>query len=127
VTRDKAEILILVDDDPSVRSALKFALEVEGFAVRAYADGERLLGQVLPAFGCIILDYKLPGLNGLQVLHRLRRQGTTLPAVLITTPEPHVLALAAAAGVPVVEKPLLASALVDAVRGLMAGGAPPAA
>ena len=113
-------ILILVDDDNAVLSALKFAFEVEGFDVRAYADGESLLSAPgIPGRGCLVLDYKLPGLNGLQLLRRLRRRGVTLPAVLITTPEPLVVAEAAAADVPIVEKPLMTSALLDTVRGLL--------
>jgi FixJ family two-component response regulator len=122
VTENTAGILILVDDDASVLSALKFAFEVEGFDVRAYANGESLLSEAhIPEFGCLILDYKLPGLNGLQLLSRLRSRRVTLPAVLITTPEPAVVAKAAAAGVPIVEKPLLTSALLDTVRGLLNG------
>ena len=118
--RETPGILILVDDDVAVLSALKFAFEVEGFDVRAYVDGESLLS--VPGFpdrGCLILDYKLPGLNGLQLLRRLRRRGVTLPAVLITTPEPIVVAQAASANVPIVEKPLLTSALLDTVRRLL--------
>ncbi|HEY2481393.1 MAG TPA: response regulator [Caulobacteraceae bacterium] len=125
MTENTAGILILVDDDASVLSALKFAFEVEGFDVRAYADGESLLSEThIPEFGCLILDYKLPGLNGLQLLSRLRSRRVTLPAVLITTPEPAVVAKAAAAGVPIVEKPLLTSALLDTVRGLLNGHSP---
>lgn len=109
-------MLILVDDDPAVLSALKFSLEVEGYNVRAYADAESLLAERnFPFFGCLILDYRLPGMNGLQLLRELRRRRVTLPAVLITTPEPKVLAEAAAAGVPVVGKPLLSSALLDTI------------
>jgi FixJ family two-component response regulator len=113
-------ILILVDDDSAVLNALKFAFEVEGFDVRTFADAESLLAApAVPELGCLVLDYKLPGLNGLQLLRRLRRRGVTLPAVLITTPEPIVLAQAAAANVPIVEKPLLTGALLDVVSELL--------
>jgi FixJ family two-component response regulator len=120
VTKHIPGILIVVDDDAAVLSALKFAFEVEGFDVRAYADGESLLSEAhIPELGCLVLDYKLPGLNGLQLLTRLRNRKVTLPAVLITTPEPTVVKKAAAAGVPIVEKPLLTSALLDTVRRLL--------
>jgi FixJ family two-component response regulator len=113
-------LLILVDDDPAVLSALKFSMEVEGYNVRAYADAESLLAERdFPFVGCLILDYRLPGMNGLQLLRELRRRRVTLPAVLITTPEPKVVAEAAAAGVPVVGKPLLSSALLDTVGQLL--------
>jgi FixJ family two-component response regulator len=114
-------ILTVVDDDASVLSALRFLFEMEGFDVRAYRDGESLLAERdLPESGCMIIDYKLPGANGLEVVRRIRRRGVTMPAVLITTPSPHVLALAAAAKVPVVAKPNLDRVLMETVRGLLA-------
>lgn len=120
MTTQRPGLLILVDDDPAVLSALKFSLEVEGYNVRAYADPESLLAERdFPFFGCLILDYRLPGMNGLQLLRELRRRRVTLPAVLITTPEPKVLAEAAAAGVPVVGKPLLSSALLDTIGDIL--------
>ncbi|MGH7024129.1 MAG: response regulator [Caulobacteraceae bacterium] len=115
------EVLFVVDDDPAVLAALKIAFEVDGYCVRPYADGESLLAEeAFPDLACLVVDYKLPRLNGLQIIDRLRRRGVSLPAVLITTPTPGVLANAAAAGVPVVGKPLLTTALLDTVRGLLA-------
>ena len=88
--------LILVDDDEHVLAALKFAFEVEGFEVRAYPCAESLLAEPrLPQSGCLILDYNLPGLDGLELL---RLRGVTMPAVVITTPGPSILARAAACG-----------------------------
>ena len=114
-------ILTVVDDDASVLGALKFLFEMEGFDVRAYQDGESLLAEPnLPESGCMIIDYKLPGANGLELLKQMRGHGVTLPAVLITTPTPRVLVLAAAANVPVVAKPDLDRVLMDTVRGLLA-------
>jgi FixJ family two-component response regulator len=113
-------VLVIVDDDPPLLAALKFSLEVEGFEVRAYATAESLLAErEFPELGCLILDYQLPGLDGLELLARLRSRGVTMPAVLITTPNPRVLARAAAANVPVVPKPLLTDALLDTVRRLV--------
>jgi FixJ family two-component response regulator len=112
-------VLVVVEDDPALRRALKFAFEVDGFDVRAFPDGESLLAERdLPDQGCLVVDYKLPGMNGLDLLSRLRRRGVALPAVLITTLTPAVLAQAAAAHVPVVGKPLLTGALLDMVTGL---------
>lgn len=113
-------ILILVDDDAAVLGALQFAFEVEGFEVRAYRDGESLLSEPdFPRSGCMVLDYKLPGLNGLELLTRIRGRGVGLPAVLITTPTAAVRARAAAEGVALVEKPLLTSTLLDTVSRLL--------
>ena len=118
-------ILILVDDDAAVLGALKFAFEVEGFEVHAYPDAESLLDEPhFPECGCMVLDYKLPGLNGLELLNRIRERGVELPAVLITTPTATVRAKAAAAHVAIIEKPLLTGRLLDTVKGLLDPDAP---
>ncbi len=93
--------ILIIDDDPAVRNSLKFALEVEGFAVRAYPTGAELLREAeLPDNGCLVVDYKLPEMNGLDLLSELRRRNIDLPAILITThPNPAVRDRAALAGV----------------------------
>jgi two-component system, LuxR family, response regulator FixJ len=116
-----AEVLV-VDDDAALTEALKFAMELEGFSVETYPDGESLLKmKSFPKHGCMVIDMKLPGINGLELLHRLRARKVTLPAVLITTNPPSSLRIhAAAADVPIVEKPLLRDELIDTVRNLVA-------
>ena len=114
--------ILLVEDDPAVVNALKFSLELEGFAVSAYADGETLLAsRPLPETGCLVLDYNLPGMDGLNLLERLRAENVTLPAILITTnPRNALRTRAALAGVQIIEKPLLTDALRDSVRRALA-------
>lgn len=114
--------ILLVEDDPAVVNALKFSLELEGFDVSAYADGETLLAsRPLPERGCLVLDYNLPGMDGLKLLERLRAANVTLPAILVTTnPRNALRARAALAGVQIIEKPLLTDALRDSVRGALA-------
>ncbi|HYC67323.1 response regulator transcription factor [Brevundimonas sp.] len=110
--------ILLVEDDPAVVNALTFSLELEGFEVCAYADGETLLASTpLPTRGCLVLDYNLPGIDGLDLLERLRAAEVNLPAILITTnPRRALRAQAALAGVQIIEKPLLTDALRDSVR-----------
>jgi two-component system, LuxR family, response regulator FixJ len=110
--------ILLVEDDPAVVNALTFSLELEGFDVCAYADGEALLASTpLPSRGCLVLDYNLPGMDGLDLLERLRAAHVNLPAILITTnPRRALRAQAAIAGVEIIEKPLLTDALRDSVR-----------
>lgn len=116
--------VILVDDDPAVTHAVQFSFDLEGLDVRSFRDGESLLGSAdLPHKGCLVLDYHLPGVDGLGLLEQLRADGVRMPAVLITTnPRPHLRARAAAAGVPIIEKPLLTDALLTAVRSALAQG-----
>jgi FixJ family two-component response regulator len=113
-------VLFVADKDPPLLAALKFSLEVEGFEVRAHATAESLLAERrFPRVGCLILDFNLPGVDGLELLKRLRERGVALPAVFITTPNPTILARAAAAKVPVVAKPLLTDDLLETVRRLV--------
>jgi FixJ family two-component response regulator len=114
--------ILVVDDDPAVRSSLKFALEIEGFSVRTYADAQELLDEPdLPADGCLLIDVNMPGMSGLEVLAVLRARNIAIPAILITGhANPSVLARAAAAAVPVVEKPFTGNALFEAVHSALA-------
>lgn len=110
--------VILVDDDPAVTHAMQFSFDLEGLDVRSYKDGESLLATgILPESGCLVLDQNLPGMDGLALLERLRANGVRLPAILITTnPRTALRDRAAAAGVPIIEKPLLTDALLTTVR-----------
>ena len=117
--------LLLVDDDPAVRTALKFALELDGYEVETFADAESLAAcPQLPADGCLVVDLQLPGMDGLELVEVLRRRAVRLPALLITThPTAIVRSRAQAAGVDIVEKPLLAETLGEALNRVLS--APP--
>jgi len=79
------DVILVVDDDAAVRNALKFALEVEGFSVRLYATPEALLAEKdLPASGCLVIDYRMPEIDGLELVERLQSLGVTLPVFLIS-------------------------------------------
>lgn len=112
-----ASTVIVVEEDASLRRSLQFSLAVEGFAVRTYSRASELLGaRDLPADGCIVVDYDLPDMSGLDLLARLRTQNIGLPAILITTnPTGLVRRRAAQAGVPMIEKPLLGDSLVNGI------------
>ncbi len=114
--------VILVDDDPAVTHAVQFSFDLEGLEVRGYRDGESLLAsREMPDHGCLVLDQNLPGMDGLTLLEGLRALGVQLPAILITTNPRAVLRdRAAAAGVPIIEKPLLTDALLTTVRQALA-------
>lgn len=122
VIRAPRPAVILVDDDPAVTHAMQFSFDLEGLDVRSFQDGESLLAvDDLPEKGCLILDHNLPGMDGLALLDRLRAADIRLPAILITTnPRAALRNRAAAAGVPIIEKPLLTDALLTAVRTALA-------
>lgn len=112
-----APTVVLVDDDVALLEALQFSLEIDGYQVVTCETGEQLMGMLLPAEACLVIDYRLSGLSGLDALDDLRRRGVALPAILITSyasPSLHARALRAQATV--VEKPLLGDALFARIR-----------
>jgi FixJ family two-component response regulator len=114
--------IIVVDDDAAVRNSLKFALELEGLTVRTYEDGDALLADAaLPAKGCLVIDYYMPAMNGVDLIKCLRRRHVDLPAILITAKATDAVRRGAAqAGFrQVLEKPLEDTSLLDSIRGAL--------
>ncbi len=111
-------IVAVVDDDPAVCSSLKFALELEGFAVRTYPSAAEVLraGERDPC-DCFVVDQRMPEMTGLELIEALRRRHVSTPAILIVShSSAAVSGRAAKAAVPIVEKPLLGNALVERIR-----------
>jgi len=112
--------VIVVDDDAAVRHSLKFALELEGLDVRLYEGAEELLAEPeLPDNGCLVVDYYMPRMNGVELIDRLRRRLVKLPAILITARATEDMRRdAERSGFhQVIEKPLEDGTLVDSIRG----------
>jgi two-component system, LuxR family, response regulator FixJ len=93
-------------------------MKSEGFEVRAFSNGHDLLNEAsLPAIGCLVVDYHMPAMNGLELVSALHGRGVSIPAILITgNPTEYVRDRAAAIAVLVVEKPWLGSYLLVCVR-----------
>jgi FixJ family two-component response regulator len=115
---EQRNLVVVVDDDEAVRDSLRFSLVIEGFAVLVFSSGQQLLAETrLPAGDCFVVDQKMPGMSGLDLISTLRARSLTAPAILITShPNAAVRNHAAAAGVPIVEKPFLDATLIDSVR-----------
>jgi two-component system, LuxR family, response regulator FixJ len=110
-------VILVVDDDSAVRSSLKFTLEVEGFEVRAYSGAHELLNDdSLPTACCLVTDYHMPAMNGLELVAQLRDRRVSIPTILVTSfPNENLRNRAATAGISIVEKPVLGSCLVDSI------------
>ena len=111
------QVVLVVDDDEAVLGSLQFALEIEGFRVLVFRSAEELLDRSgLPSSSCLVVDQNLPGKTGLELVDTLRARDVHFPAILITSHPPlAVRHQALAAGVAIVEKPLLGNALSEAI------------
>lgn len=76
--------IYIVDDDPSVRHGLTTLMDVSGFAVETFDCGEALLERNPIGFGCILLDVRMTGMDGLQVQEALVDCGNPLPIIFLT-------------------------------------------
>ena len=78
-------IVLVVDDERAIREELAFALGYHGFQAREAADGEAGLQAALdPAVAAVLLDIKMPRMDGLEVLQRLREARPELPVIVIS-------------------------------------------
>jgi two-component system, LuxR family, response regulator FixJ len=111
--------IYIVDDDFDVLKSLRFLFETEGFDVRTFHSGAALLGsRARRDADCLVVDYKMPGIDGLELVHRLSGLGIHTPTVLITgNVDEAFSAKARSAGIrQVLKKPHLAENLTVAVR-----------
>jgi len=84
-TGPSPQTVLVVDDEKNVRLTLRQALEDLGLAVEAAADGSEALGRIDDTdYDLMLLDLRMPGLDGLEVLQRTRRQAPDLPVVIVT-------------------------------------------
>lgn len=112
-------MIYVVDDDYDVRTSLRFLLETEGFDVRTFRSGVALLGSAIRnRADCLVVDYKMAELDGLELTLRLRRLQVSTPIILITGyPDENISTKASSAGVhQVLLKPNLEGNLVECVR-----------
>lgn len=112
----------LVDDEESLRRSLTFLLVSAGFAVRAHGCAKAFL-ELLPLSGrsCLVTDLCMPDVNGIELLQRLRRVSTDVPAIVVTGQGDIAAAVRAmkAGASDFLEKPLREEALIAAINGAM--------
>jgi two-component system response regulator FixJ len=109
----------LVDDEAAVRRSVGFMLKTSGFDVVTFESGEAFLKEAAQlAPGCVLLDVRLGGMDGLAVQQALKDRGVLLPVVIITGHGDVALAVRAmkAGAVDFLEKPFEKSALVASIE-----------
>jgi two-component system, LuxR family, response regulator FixJ len=109
----------IVDDDPAIRRSVGFMLKTSGHRVEAYESGAELLknsGDLDQ--GCILLDIRMPGMDGLEVQQALQDKGVGLPVIIMTGHGDVTLAVKAmkAGAVDFIEKPFAKDALLASLE-----------
>jgi two-component system response regulator FixJ len=113
------QVVHLVDDDKAVRRSISFMLRVLGFRVHVYETGDAILRAARTLEdGCILLDIRMPGMDGLEVQQALQREGVVLPVIIMTGHGDITLAVEAlkAGAVDFIEKPLEKETLVRTLQ-----------
>jgi RNA polymerase sigma factor (sigma-70 family) len=115
----QAPVIFVVDDDPSVRSSLKFLMSSVGLQVESFDSADALLQRKLPdAPSCLVLDVRLRGLSGLDFQRELAARNCHMPIIFITGHGDIPMSVRAmkAGAVEFLTKPFRDQDLLDAVR-----------
>ena len=111
-------IVYVVDDEEPIRRSLRLMLGVQGYAVTLFESGPALLGvadALMP--GCVLLDVRMPGMDGIEVQRRLAARPSDLPVVVMTGHGDLSIAVSAlqSGAVAFVEKPFTKATLNQAL------------
>lgn len=118
--------VFVLDDDDAVRDALGVLLESNDIPVKTYESGESFLTDLSHDFtGCVVMDVRMPGLNGLEILERLSAMKTPLPVIIITGHGDLAMAVKAmkAGAIDFIEKPFDDTIFLESVRKGLSDGA----
>ena len=116
---EELRLVHLVDDDDAIRRSVGFMLKTSGYHVRSYESGVELLkGAPNLEPGCILLDIRMPGMDGLGVQAALKDKGVSLPVIIMTGHGDVSLAVQAmkAGSVDFIEKPFEKAVLLSAIE-----------
>lgn len=122
---NKSLNVYILDDDEAVRDSMSALLDSYGFEQNVFASANTFLERVTPEFaGCLLLDIRMPEMDGLEVLQRLVAQDIKLPVIIITGHGDLPMAVKAMkfGAVDFIEKPFEEDILVESVRRAMAIG-----
>jgi two-component system CheB/CheR fusion protein len=120
--------IFVADDDRGMREAIRELLTRAGYRVETFADGEALLAaDRSTAKGCLIIDVRMPGMSGFELLARLAALGNTLPAIMVTGHGDIAMAVRAmqAGAVDFIEKPVQSAELLASIERALRQAADP--
>lgn len=116
-------VVWVVDDDEAMRSSLKWLIESVGMRVESFDSADAFLRSHYPGrFGCLLLDVRMPGMSGLELLEYLREQQMLPPTIIITGHGDVPMAVRAlkTGALDFIEKPFNDETLLDAIRHALA-------
>jgi two-component system response regulator FixJ len=119
-------VVHVIDDDAAARDSLAFLLKASTFSVRTHESAAEFLDALPTAeAGCIITDVRMPGIDGLELLRRLKDRKSNWPVIVITGQADVPLALEAikAGAIDFIEKPYRDETVLGAVRLALGGNA----
>ena len=112
------QCVYIVDDDEAVRDSLSALLESKGYAVTSFGSALEFLktARLLPA-GCLVVDIRMPEMDGLELQQRLTERSLGLPLIVITGHGDVPLAVRAmkAGAIDFIEKPFASKAILDSL------------
>ena len=115
---ESGRTIYVVDDDEAILRAAGFMLRTSGFVVKPYASGIEFLKEAKDLVpGCILLDVRMPRMDGLEVQKELRARGISFPVIVMTGHGDIGVAVQAmkAGAIDFIEKPVEKAVLMDAV------------
>jgi two-component system, LuxR family, response regulator FixJ len=112
-------IIHVIDDDSAMRDSLGFLLDVNGYEPHVFESAGGFLKEAsFDALNCIVSDIRMPDMNGIELVRKLKSRGSTCPVILITGHGDVALAVEAmkAGAVDFIEKPFDDEVLLGAIR-----------
>ena len=119
----ESEAIHLVDDDEAIRHSASFMLRHQGYSVKTYKDGVTFLDEVEPATtGCVLLDVRMPHMDGLAVQKAMTLRGISMPVIVLTGHGDIPIAVEAmkAGAIDFLEKPYEKTTLIEAIESAFA-------
>jgi FixJ family two-component response regulator len=116
---EERAVVLVVDDDPSMRRSLETLLRSVGHEVRVFSSADEFMNAKQPdAPGCLVLDVRLPGMSGLTFQQELAKAGVALPVIFITGhgDVPMTVRAMKAGAVEFLTKPFDDQVLLDAIH-----------
>ncbi|MDE1934747.1 response regulator FixJ [Bradyrhizobium sp.] len=112
-------VIHVIDDDAAMRDSLAFLLDVNGFQAEVFESANTFIAKAMNnAPACVVSDIRMPGMNGIELVRKLKTDGISCPVILITGHGDVALAVEAmkAGAVDFIEKPFDDAILLGAIR-----------